>query len=55
MLFKSLEDTFNLVIKKYDGNFLLNIDYKVLNNFILKNKYLLILINKSLDLLIQAK
>ena len=41
--------------KKPDGNFRLYVDYWGFNNFTIKNQYLLLLINESLDWLSQAK
>ena len=44
-----------LFVYKLDGSFRLCIDYQGLNNLTIKNRYLLLLIGKSLDRLRQAK
>lgn len=47
--------TIKLVDKKSDGNLYLFIYYQVLNNFTIKNYYLLAWIDESLDKLCQTK
>ena len=54
-LFKFPTGTPILFDKKPNGSFWLCVDYWVLNNFMIKNKYPLLLIVESLDRLSQAK
>ena len=54
-LFKSPAGAPILFDKKPDGSFHLCVDYQNLNNITIKNKYLLLLIGKSLDCLGRAK
>ena len=53
--FKSLADTPILFDKKSDGSFRLCVDYRGLNNLMIKNRYWLPLISESLDWLGRAK
>ena len=52
---KSLASALILFVNKRNSSLHLCINYQKLNNLIIKNRYLLPLINKSLDLLGQAK
>ena len=52
---KSPADTSILFVRKPNGNFHLYVNYWDINNLIIKNQYLLLLINKSLDQLGQVK
>ena len=54
-LLKSSVGTFIFFFKKANGTFCLYISYQDLNNLTIKNYYLLLLINKSLNQLGQAK
>lgn len=49
--FKSLASTVILFNKKFNRSFCLYVDYQDLNNFTIKNQYLLLLIEKALDCL----
>ena len=53
--FKSLTRTPILFDKKPDGNFRLCVDYQGFNNLIIKNRYLLLLIEESFKWLGRAK
>ena len=54
-LFKSFVEASILFDKKLDRSFHFCVDYKGLNNLIIKNRYPLSLINESLDQLSRAK
>ena len=52
---QSFAETFILFIKKKNGSLRLCVNYKILNNLIIKNKYSLSLINESLNRLSRTK
>lgn len=54
-LSKYLRKVLNLLIKKPNESFKLSIDYQAPNNWIIKNQYLLLLINEFLNQLEKAK
>ena len=53
--FQSFVEIFMLFIKKKNGSLRLCVNYKFFNNLIIKNKYLLSLINESLNCLNKVK